>query len=260
VLMAAHSVGVGAGASGAICGILAAEAVWFVFNRRYLPRSILRQAWTSFIINFILLVFISSFKNVSGWAHFGGAAAGAIAALLLHLHRFGPPVWRWLALTGFVPLVWYGHFIIENARASESVWLKAEDEQFEKRWGRHLTDALEEAGDTYDEIQPVLQKHPTRRDAAQVEKALSLVVEQKQKLADLEKQLLSAPLYHGPHAMEAEARGCVALSAGSDLFKQAEHHLRVGEQRTDRDRETLRALELGLKETRRDWRRRETRP
>src|SRR6185437_4096227 len=96
------------GASGAVCGLLGAEAVWFLFNGKYLPRYLLRQARFSLITTFLLLVFISSFRNVSGWGHFGGAAAGALAALLFHLQRFGPPVWRWLALLGFVPLFWFG--------------------------------------------------------------------------------------------------------------------------------------------------------
>ena len=254
VLMAAHPVDVGAGASGAICGILASEAVWFLFNRRYLPRTLLRQARTGFVVNLILLVFISSFKNVSGWGHFGGAAAGALAALLMHLHRFGPPVWRWLALTGFLPMVWYGDYVIEQARATNKVWLQAEDRHFEERCARPVNASMKKGADVYfHEVQPLLEIRPTHRDAAEVEAALPLVVEQQRELTALADRLTRAGPYHSEEAETARAAGRQYVLAGIELFSQAEHHLQVGDKRTDKDRNALREKEQELAKRRQEW-------
>jgi rhomboid protease GluP len=179
-----------AGASGAICGLLAAEAMWFLFNRRYLPRALLRRARTVFLINLVLLVFISSFKNVSGWGHFGGAAAGAVTALLLHLHRFGPPAWRWLAIIGFVPLIWYGRYSIEHARATDPRWGEIERIVLEKQFAAPLAKAMAEAKKVYRaSALPVLEKHPTRREAAEVDPVLTELAQQREKLQALEDSL-----------------------------------------------------------------------
>ncbi|HEY7312154.1 MAG TPA: rhomboid family intramembrane serine protease [Gemmataceae bacterium] len=253
-LAAAHN-GSGAGASAAVYGLIAAEAVWFLFNRRYLPRALLRQARTSFVITLVLVVFTSSFKDVSGWGHFGGAVAGALAALLMHLHRFGPPLWRWLALTGFLPMVWYGDYVVEQARATDPVWLQAEDRHFEARCARPVNASMKKAEDVYfHEIQPLLEIHPTRRDAAEVQAALPLVVEQQRELTALADRLARAGPYHSEEAETARAAGRQYVLAGIELFNQAEHHLQVGDKRTDEDRKALREKEQEVAERGQEWR------
>jgi rhomboid protease GluP len=190
VLGIAHDATRLAGASGAVCGLLAAEAVWFLFNRRYLPRALLRQARTIFIVNVVLLIFISSFRNVSAWGHIGGAAAGALAAMLLQLHRFGPPVWRWLAITGFVPLAWYGQYSIEHARATDPTWQDIERDVLVKRFAIPITEASTEAKKVYQESAlPLLEKHPSRREEAKIQLVQSELAEQREKLQALEEEL-----------------------------------------------------------------------
>ncbi|HZV04234.1 MAG TPA: rhomboid family intramembrane serine protease [Gemmataceae bacterium] len=186
----AHNVTRLAGASGAICGLLAAEAVWFLFNRRYLPRALLRQARTVFIVNFVLLIFISSFKNVSAWGHFGGAVAGALAAMLLQLHRFGPPLWRWLAVIGFVPLVWYGQYAIEYARATDPKWQEVERRVLEEHFAEPVASVMGEAKKVYKErALPLLEKHPTRREESEVEPVLAALTEQRETLQAIDDEL-----------------------------------------------------------------------
>ncbi|HEY7159488.1 MAG TPA: rhomboid family intramembrane serine protease [Gemmataceae bacterium] len=258
VLVAAHPVELTAGASGGVCGILAAEAVWFLFNRRYLPRALLRQARTNFIINFVLLVFISSFENVSGWGHFGGAAAGALAALLMHLQRFGPPVWRWLALTGFVPLVWYGQYAIEHGRPKslemEKKWLQMEDQYFGEHYARPVFKAMRKAREIYfDKVEPVLEMHPTRRDPAKVEAVSPILAEQQRELTELADGLARAGPYRSPDAEEAREIGQQYVRAGVDLLKLAERVLRQGDEQTSKDRDALREQEQQVNKQRQEW-------
>jgi rhomboid protease GluP len=186
-----------AGASGAICGLLAAEAVWFLFNRHYLPRALRQRARTVFLVNLVLLIFISSFKNVSGWGHFGGAVAGALTAMLLQLHRFGPPVWRWLAIAGFVPLVWFGHFALVHARVTDPRWQEIEWKVFRDSFAKPFLATLIEVKKTYRQSAlPLLEKHPTRREAAKVETVLAELTQQRDKLQALDDALAHfGPLY-----------------------------------------------------------------
>ncbi|HTU18745.1 MAG TPA: rhomboid family intramembrane serine protease [Gemmataceae bacterium] len=254
-LAAAHTVGPMAGASGGVCGLLAAEAVWFFFNRRYLPRTLFRRARTIFLVNLVLLIFISSFRNVSGWGHFGGAAAGALTAILLQLHRFGPPAWRWLALIGFVPMAWYGHYAIAHARATDPRWFAVEDKQFMDRHATPVLQAMKKAWEVYfEKVKPVLETHPTRRDAAKVDAVFPIIEEQKRALTSRADELARAGPYHSAEAEEAREVGREFVLATVELFNLAEHLLHLGEDRTDKDRRALREQEKQVEEKRREWR------
>jgi hypothetical protein len=97
----------GAGASGAIWGILASMATWVFLNRHYLPRQLV-SAWSrQLLIVFLLNVFISNLPGISASAHFGGGIAGLVLAVPLHYARHGPAWLRLVAVTGIiaVPLV-----------------------------------------------------------------------------------------------------------------------------------------------------------
>jgi rhomboid protease GluP len=254
----AHHPGLLAGASGAICGLLAAEAVWFLFNRRYLPRALRRQARTNFFLNLVLLIFISSFKDVSAWGHFGGAVAGALAALLLQLHQFGPPLWRWLAIAGFAPLVWYGQFAIEHARATDLRWQKVEGEILYERFNKPVRKALAQANRVYeDRALPVLEKHPTRREESKVEKAVAELEQQREKMQDLEDELARFGPLFGLQAKELLQSYRSQLASRFRLLEEAETALRNGDkwqtssEREQRDFEThyMRRTDTTLSET-----------
>ncbi|HEY7428241.1 MAG TPA: rhomboid family intramembrane serine protease [Gemmataceae bacterium] len=254
VLAAAHSIGLFAGASGGVCGLLAAQAMWFLLNRRYLPRDLLRQARTNTIVNLILLVFISSFKDVSGWGHFGGAVAGAMAALLLQLQRFGPPVWRWLALVGFVPLAWYGQYAIDYARNTDPKWHAVEKQQFRDHYRGPILEATEKAAAVYDdEVVPVMETHPTRRDPAKVEEVLSSAAEQQRELNALAQRLAHLNPYGDPDTEAARQVGQEYLTATAELFAEIEHVLRLGDKRTDKEKRALQQQGKKVLELRDTW-------
>jgi membrane associated rhomboid family serine protease len=99
------------GASGAICGVLGAEAVWVLLYGKYLPAALARRGRSQVFSTLVLLILISALPRISGWCHLGGAVTGALAAVVLHWQRFGPRVVRWAALLLLVPLplLSYGH-------------------------------------------------------------------------------------------------------------------------------------------------------
>jgi membrane associated rhomboid family serine protease len=95
----------GAGASGAIWGILTAHMVWIILNRRYLPPALGSQMLRRIVFVLLLqVVFTQSVKQISGAAHYGGGAAGALAAFLLSSHRYGNSRQRRLALLGLIAM------------------------------------------------------------------------------------------------------------------------------------------------------------
>jgi membrane associated rhomboid family serine protease len=107
------------GASGAICGILAAEAVWIFLYGKHLPESVARRGRSQVFTTVVIMVGISLIPRVSWTGHLGGAVAGIVAGLLLHFQRFGPPLVRWVALAALLPLPAISYYQMQD------LWKKA---------------------------------------------------------------------------------------------------------------------------------------
>ena len=80
-----------AGASGAVCGVLAALGAWLLLNKEHLPPQDVRQKTQEFVFISLLTVATSLLPGVSWPAHLGGALIGFVTAYLLHVHRHGTP-------------------------------------------------------------------------------------------------------------------------------------------------------------------------
>jgi membrane associated rhomboid family serine protease len=247
-----------AGASGALCGIVAAVAVWVLLNGRYLPRSLVSGLRTGLITTFILIVFISLFPGVSGWGHLGGALAGAATALLLNIHRFGPAPWRWLALAAVTAIPWASVAVLQRQRANNPVWQQLEknlpqieikkneeaetkdfEDRFLKRGSATQVNKVTKTADEFYEknVQILVDSHPDRRDKAAVEKALPGLVEQRENLAALAEALSGAGPYRDADVEEARLAARDYVAAQVHLFKLAEKCLREGDKWTAKDEE-----------------------
>ncbi len=132
IAVANHPMVQSAGASGALCGLIASLAVWLWLNRRYLPRPMVSQLRSGLTKTFFLIVVISLLGGVSGWAHFGGALIGAAASFFLNYNRFGPAPWRWLALAGLPALLWLCAAYLDHVQTTDRTWQFLEQADFEK--------------------------------------------------------------------------------------------------------------------------------
>src|SRR5262249_28505591 len=101
----------GAGASGAIWGLLGSLIAWVFLNRRALPPAMVSSLTRQLIIVVVLNVFITySIPGISASAHFGGGVVGFLASIPMDYLRFGRGLHRVFALAGVlaVPLVCLG--------------------------------------------------------------------------------------------------------------------------------------------------------
>lgn len=177
------------GASGAICGVLGAEAVWVLTYGRYLPRELARRGRSQLVVTLVLLVIISVLPGVSGWGHLGGAVAGAAAALALHWQRFGPRPLRWLGvpLLALIPLASYAYLARQRGLADH--WRQAETSHFRNEVQPGLTKAIDEAADRYrDQVRDVLEEKPGQREPGAVAAANRALDEVAAKLEEVRRR------------------------------------------------------------------------
>jgi hypothetical protein len=253
------------GASGAICGLLAAEAVWIVLNRRYLPGSVLRRARSAIFVNTLLLVAISLVGGVSGWGHGGGALGGALAAVLLHFQRFGPSPWRWLAVPAVAALPALGVSFIQHQRAVNPQWQvtaeaaeqqrrKEAEDRFEKTYLGRIRQATRSAAQVFQEqVGPLLDQHPSRRAAPAVEKALKAIGDSRPPLDRLAGELAADRPSPSPVVEEARLKGQQYLRAWSELLDLAERALRAEGRPAARDEEALKRQIEAVKKLHTEW-------
>src|SRR5262249_2902427 len=98
----ARTPGLVAGASGALCGLLAANIVWLFFKRAHLPPNIAASWMRNLVINAVLIIGISLIPGVSAAVHCGGAVGGAGFTLPFLWERYRQGWRRWFGLAGMI--------------------------------------------------------------------------------------------------------------------------------------------------------------
>jgi membrane associated rhomboid family serine protease len=146
--------GGGAGASGALWGVMASFATWIYLNRHALPPALIASWRRSLLIVFILNVGITvGIPQVSKGAHFGGGIIGLVAGVPLDYLRFGRGWQRAAAFAGLIalPVLCLG-ILIQSFRYTGSLI--------------QGTVALREAQYVYDtEARPLLDRDRRNRNA-----------------------------------------------------------------------------------------------
>jgi membrane associated rhomboid family serine protease len=252
------------GASGAICGIFAGEAAWVYLNRRYLPPTLFSAWQRNFMINLVLIVIISFMPKVSAAGHFGGAVAGFIVALLLYSFQFRP-AWQKLSLAlGVlaVPLVSLGLLSVTMAKDSRWLELKKELEKFySQREKLDLVALLVEVEEleeptlaTYqDDIRPLFNQHPSRRDPDKVRRAVDGLSTAVSKLTTAAQSLQKAGPLRSEKIEEARQLRLQQLQARIRLFELSAHCLEQGEKCSKDDESELEEQRTLVKQLDEKW-------
>jgi membrane associated rhomboid family serine protease len=257
------------GASGSLCGLLAAEAFWVVRNGRYLPRQQIRRWRSGLLMTAVLLVLVSLFPGVSGLGHLGGAVVGGVVAFLLDCHQFGPAGWRWLGLAGLLALPPAGWLAIDWARHHNPTWLETErrlqhrqlvreDQDFEGRFIRPVNHETAAAWEVYEEqARPLLERHPGRRDRDRLHAALEALDGQQRVLEALAAELGQAGPYRSPEAETARQKARDYAEALAKLLERTTQVLQAEGERGKTDHkgeEEIKAQERRALELRGQWR------
>jgi membrane associated rhomboid family serine protease len=245
-----ETVGGGAGASGALCGILAAIGVWFLMNRRAMPSEIASRGLRSILINGVLIAGISLVPGVSWGAHLAGAIAGAAVAVFLQLHRYGRAPWRWLALAGvpLVPAASVGALV--HTMKTDPRWIElralhitdARDNRdphmddgkprnddaraFRGRYKREALTAEDAARDAYNHSVKLINQKRTERDPNAAKRAINELAEAQTKLATAEELLARGDPYTDAGAEQARKRSIEYMGAWNELCSLAESVLK----------------------------------
>lgn len=222
-----------AGASGALWGIMASMATWLYLNRRVLPPGLVSTWAQQLLMVFVLNVFITfSVANISKGGHFGGGLAGLMAAVPLHYLRFGRPGQRVLAFVGLfaLPLLCVAalaYFLAGkggeeirafSARFDAALW--------EGYFGPKVDHVADLAGAVYDkQVKPLLERHPDRRDPAEIEKTVASLARVKTQVDGLSRLLQEAGPFYTARYREARRTALDYLDACSTVLQLAQEAL-----------------------------------
>jgi rhomboid protease GluP len=96
----------GAGASGAIWGVLASLATWLYLNRTALPPSLIADwRWRLFRVFILNVIITFTIPAISKGAHFGGGLVGLVAAIPADWIVLAPPMRRLLGWLGLLVIL-----------------------------------------------------------------------------------------------------------------------------------------------------------
>jgi membrane associated rhomboid family serine protease len=234
------------GASGGVCGLMGAEAVWVLCNGRHLPRALRRRARAGMVMNLVLLCVIGFSSVASGWGHFGGIAAGTAGALLFQVQRFGPPALRAPAAAAvvLVPAVAFG--VLEYTFA---------DEKFEWRYLGRTTALTREAEQLYQkEVEPVLEMNWQRREPGVVEALLPRLDQMRSQLAELAAGLEKVGPRRHPETEEARQAARDFVAAEAERYALIARCLREREKWMHKDEKALHEQAARVAQKRQAWR------
>jgi membrane associated rhomboid family serine protease len=216
------------GASGALCGVLAAILVWVLLNGRHLPREVASQLRMGLIVSGVLLVFISLFPHVSGLCHLGGALFGAAAAVLLHFHRWGTPTWRLAALAALAGLPWLGLRAIDRQRANDPRWHGVEHRVFNQLYKQRIAEVMGEAATLYSRrVVPLVSEPPRMREEGARNRVLAEMAEKQAALQALMDDLAKAGPYQDADTEHGRERALKQARELAKEFTPAEEALRA---------------------------------
>jgi membrane associated rhomboid family serine protease len=260
---------VGAGASGAIWGILASMVTWLFLHRQVLRPAVVATWRRQLLITFALNLYITfAYPSISKGGHFGGGLVGLLAALPLDHTRLGRGAGKalaWAALLALpvlgVGLAWwsFGHGLnlgpFGRVKPSEAALRRNfEVETFLEQVAPPVSEAARAAGTVFDRrAEPLLNRVPQRRDPAGVDAARAALAGSREELTQAQQAAEGA----GPFATEEVERGRQVglqyLDALGRLLESADACLAAGDRWTAREQTTLEGRQNQVARFRARW-------
>jgi membrane associated rhomboid family serine protease len=247
---------VGAGASGAIWGMMTALAAWIILNRGSLPPPLVSAWLRQLLFLLVLNVAIGFVPNVSMAGHLGGGAVGAIAAILLHYQRFGKGMWRWLGIIALVvlPIVCVG--TVAQASRVDKRWNALFGEKERQEMNEQLLPAARKVEQNTEaaylgQVKAVWMKHSTRRTPEEVNQALTKMDEMRTDLTEVANRFRAAGPYRSTRIEDARQTQVQLLEAWTKLLDLSERSLKENE---DKEGDLVHQEEQ-LSELKDQWRR-----
>jgi rhomboid protease GluP len=233
IAMMITPLGLLAGASGSLCGILAAEAVWIHLNREYLAAPLFQSMMKNIFVNAILIVLISAVPEVSASAHFGGAAVGAIAAVFLHYQQYGIGAARIWAPLGVIllPLVSAGALIFTMHHSSEWQVFMARYEQvterltLSRRFSSDVAQALMDSQTAYADVSTLLNILPKDRKEEVKQRVLDDLRKSQVDLKTAAETFAAGPTMKNEDNEQIRKQILDLVEAESALLQLAEHYI-----------------------------------
>jgi membrane associated rhomboid family serine protease len=256
----------GAGASGALWGLLTSFGAWVYLNRRFLPPALASTWLRQVVIILVLNIGISFMGNISKEAHFGGGIGGLLAAVLFNYGRFAGGWRRWLALAGvvLVPVLAVGalvetqrgHLHIPGAGpAVDEAREKEEINQFNEKVLPDVSRLWRDAAVVYDEqAKGLLHQNPGRRDPAAVKDAVPALLKARDELKEAADIFAKVGPYSSAFVEGARDAGKDYSEEQAKLFELSARCLQEGENWTEKDGQGLSEQEQRVKDAKQRWR------
>jgi hypothetical protein len=235
------------GASGAVCAIFASWAVWFFYNRQHLPPPLFFAWQRNFLVNVVLLTFISLFPGVSWEGHLGGAIAGFALALWFSFFQIQFGWRRWLNLVGVILIAALSVGFLIRAINSDSQWQRIREHvEWEEMQAYFpgMRSAESKALKTYsNDVKSLLEMRASRRDADDVGKTIGQLEEELQELQDNSDILRKKRPFRTPFVERVRQVRLQITNEQITLLRLSTECLKKGEQCTEKDEERLKQQE-----------------
>lgn len=232
------------GASGALWGTIASQAVWIMMNRPYLSPEA-ASAWLRNLLTvFLLNAFVSMMPGISAAAHFGGGAIGAAAGYLANYQRFGTAGQRGLGTLGLAlfPVLCLAVLLADmvgDPRWVGTAW-PAETNDFLASGGDAAWSASENARHVYTQVLPLITNYKSqRRDPQKVEKTRKELEAARKELEQAAARLAKAGPYRTVAVEKARQDGIEYVQAEINLCRRALICLKGGESEKQEEKAML---------------------
>jgi membrane associated rhomboid family serine protease len=254
------------GASGAVCGIFAAEAVWAYYHREFLNPRIFSAWQRNFVINLVLLTFISFFRGVSWQGHLGGAIAGLIVGLCFSYSQAQIGVKRWLALVGVILVPVVSVALLVRTMNTSAKWENlrkgieltgrpapsdSEIDEFNENYLPEVRSSIPSALQIETNVGELLNMHASRRK--NVDQAIVEIDVGAESLEHAANKFRQRGPFVTPLVEKARTAGLNLIEAHLELLRLFKECLEKGEKWTEKDDERLKKQKQNVEKAETEW-------